>query len=318
MTTQSEAIMAPPALAPPALPATRPFYWSVRRELWENRWIYVVPMVVASVVLLGSLVAAVVVESGSRSGAINLSLGLTALSALDRAQQAAELAEPFGVAAFPITVAGFILAVFYCLGALHNERRDRSILFWKSLPVSDFTTVLSKASIPLLVLPALLAATIIATRLLLLLLGTLVLLANGQDAAILWANFPLLQLSLVPVYGVTVEALWYAPIYGWLLLVSSWARRAPFLWAVLPPLGLVVFENIAFHTSHFQSLLGYRLTGSDSIAYAGKTGSDVVIYRLDQFDPVKFLSSPGLWSGLAFAAACLAAAAWLRRRREPI
>ena len=62
----------------------------------------------------------------------------------------------------------FLVGVFYCLDALHGERRDRSILFWKSLPVSDLTTVLAKASVPCRVLPPRAFALALATQLMLL------------------------------------------------------------------------------------------------------------------------------------------------------
>ena len=195
---------------------------------------------------------------------------------------------------------------------------NRSILFWKSLPVSDLTTVLSKASIPLVVLPLLIFAIIVATQLIMLLLSTAVLLVNGLRAATLWTQLPLFQMSLVLLYGLTVLALWHAPIYGWLLLVSGWARRTTFLWAVLPPLATCVVEKTAFNTSYFASMLKYRLTGSFAEAFAVKAQGSVAIDRLAQLDPAKFLSSPGLWSGLAVAAAFLAAAVRLRRCREPI
>ena len=153
----------------------------------------------------------------------------------------------------------FIVGMFYCLDALHGERRDRSILFWKSLPVSDLTTVLSKASIPLVVLPLLTFAITVATQLIMLLLSSAVLLGSGLSVATLWTQLSLFQMSLMLLYHlVTVHALWYAPIYGWLLLVSAWARRAPFLWAALPLLAIGVVEKIAFNTSHFAAMLGYR------------------------------------------------------------
>ncbi|MDQ2964222.1 MAG: ABC transporter permease, partial [Pseudomonadota bacterium] len=200
--------------------------------------------------------------------------------------------------------------------ALHSERRDRSILFWKSLPVSDLTTVLSKASIPLVVLPLLTFAIIVALKLIMLLLSTAVLLANGLSAAPLWTQVPLLRMSLMLLYGLIAFTLWYAPIYGWLLLISGWARRTTFLWAMLPPLAICVVEAIAFHTSHFASMLKYRLTGAFAEAFAEAHGDPVI--ELEQLDPVRFLSSPGLWIGLVVAAAFLAAAVWLRRYREPI
>jgi ABC-2 type transport system permease protein len=119
-----------------------------------------------------------------------------------------------------------------------------------------------------------------------------------------------------------VIALWHAPLYGWLLLVSGWARRAPFLWAVLPLLAIGVFEWIAFRTSYFGSLLHYRLGGFIAAAFDLKDKNGVAIdahfIPLAQLAPGRFLSSPGLWIGLIVAAALLAAAVRLRRYREPI
>ncbi len=223
---------------------------------------------------------------------------------------------PYSVAATLIILTAYLVGVFYCLDALYGERRDRSILFWKSLPVSDLTTVLSKASIPLVVLPGLVFAIAVATQLVMLLLSTMVLLGSGLGVATLWTR--LFQMTPVLVYGLTVHALWHAPLYAWLLLVSSWARRTPFLWAVLPPLGMGVVERIAFQTSYFGSLLRYRLIGAMQEAFKVNAGEKGLAMRLGQLDPLGFLGSPGLWIGLVAAAAFLAVAARMRRCREPI
>jgi ABC-2 type transport system permease protein len=311
MNTRSNAVpessLDSPVIAPAALSATRPLYWSVRRELWENRSLYVAPLVVAAFFFFGFSIST-----------ITLPRRMRAVLALDPAQQLMALAMPHSMAATLIIVTGYIVGVFYCLDALHGERRDRSILFWKSLPVSDRTTVLSKVTIPLVVLPLLAFAIIVPTQLIMLLLSTAVLLASGLTAATPWTRFPLFQESLILLYGLTVHALWYAPLYGWLLLVSSWARRTPFLWAVLPPLALGAVERIAFQTSYFGSLMKYRVIGAMAEAFALKPGDKGMIIRLTQLDPLGFLSSPGLWIGLVAAAAFLAAAARLRRYREPI
>ena len=117
-------------------------------------------------------------------------------------------------------------------------------------------------------------------------------------------------------------ALWQAPLFGWLLLVSGWARRATFLWAVLPWLAVCAVEKIAFNTSHFAAMLGRRVTGSFEDAFVVVTypkGAHVpIVDRLTQLDPLKFLSSPGLWIGLVFAAAFIVAAIRLRRYRGPL
>jgi ABC-2 type transport system permease protein len=294
-------------IAPAATSATRLMYWSVRRELWENRSIYIAPLVVTAVVLFGFLISTIGLPQRRR-----------AVLLLDPARQQAAIEQPYDIAAVMIVLSAFIVGVFYSLDALHGERRDRSILFWKSLPVSDLTTVLSKASIPLVVLPLLIFAMIAATHLIMLLLSTAILLGSGLSAATLWPLFKFIPSPLALIYALIAIALWHAPIYGWLLLVSGWARRAAFLWAVLPFFAISVFERIAFHTLHFASLLQYRFCGWLYQAFAFQVQGGVPIDPLRHLTPGRFLSTPGLWIGLAFAAAFLAAAVRLRREREPI
>jgi len=118
------------------------------------------------------------------------------------------------------------------------------------------------------------------------------------------------------------SALWEAPIFGWLLLVSSWAKRATFLWAVLPWLAISAIEKLAFDTTFFIHMLVRRLTGGFEAGFVVvKYPEDAhvpVVDRLTQFDPLTFLSSPGLWIGLFFAAAFLIGAIRLRRYRGPL
>src|ERR1700730_7477948 len=309
MNTESNAVpdsaLDSQAIAPAIVSATRPIYWSLRRELWENRSIYIAPLAAAAVFILGFLISL-----------IGLPHTMRALPTLDPADQHEAVAMPYNFAAGLIMVTALIVAVFYCLDALHGERRDRSILFWKSLPVSDLTTVLSKASIPLVVLPLLAFGITVATQLIMLLLSTAVVLGSGLSVATLWTQLSLFQMSLMLFYHLlTVHVLWHAPIYSWLLLVSGWARRAAFLWAVLPVLAICVVEKIAFNTSHFVAMLGYRLEGgAEAVAFPGRFPIDPEM----QLTPGKFLSSPGLWLGLVVAAIFLAAAVRLRRYREPI
>ncbi len=298
-------------IAPTAMSATRPMYWSVRRELWENRSIYIAPLAAGVVYMLGFLISLIWLPRSMRE-----------LQGLDLAHQRIELAMLYSHAGMLLMVTALLVGVFYSLDALHGERRDRSILFWKSLPVSDLTTVLSKACIPLVVLPLLVFAITVTLQLIMRLLSLAVLVVSGAGAATLWTRLPLFQMEVVLLYGVTVLALWHAPIYCWLLLLSGWARRAVFLWAVLPPLAIGVFEKIAFHTSYFGSLLKDRLFGFAAGAFDLKDKAGVPVdahfIPLTQLAPGRFLSSPGLWIGLAFAAACIAAAVRLRRYRDPI
>jgi ABC-2 type transport system permease protein len=299
------------AIAPAAMSATRPMYWSVRREVWENRSIYVAPLAAAAVYLFGYLMSLIWLPHSMRG-----------LGVPDSTPQLIMLAMPYAHAGMVLMMTGFLVGIFYSLDALHGERRDRSILFWKSLPVSDLTTVLSKASIPLVLLPLLVFAIAVPLQIVMRLLSTAALLLSGASAAPLWTQLPLFQMELVLLYGLTVLALWHAPIYCWLLLVSGWAKRATFLWAVLPPLALAAVEYIAFHTSYVGFLLKDRLFGFAAGAFDLKDKSGVPIdphfIPLTQLAPGRFLSSPSLWIGLIFAAICLAAAVRLRRYREPI
>jgi ABC-2 type transport system permease protein len=295
-----------PAGPPPVLRATRPFYWSLRRELWEYRSIYLAPLGLAGIALLAFMFVLV-----------RLPHIMNKLSSLDLAQQRRALAHPYDFAAALILGAAFLVSIFYSLDALYGERRDRSILFWKSLPVSDLTAVLAKATVPLLVLPVLAFVITVVTESIMVLLSSMVLLASGQSVPALWSHLGLYQtLSGLLYHLVTVHMLWYAPFYAWLLLVSAWARRAPFLWALLPPFAIGIFEKIAFHSSHFAGLLLYRVGGGTE-ADASMQHSLSLQSGMHPA-PGRFLSTPGLWLGLLVTAIFLAAAIRLRRYREPI
>ena len=284
---------------------TRPFRWSVWRELWENHSIYIAPSIVAAIILFGSFVGSFHLPGRRRNALL-----------LDPAHRRAAIEMPYDIAAMMLIFTAFIIGVFYCLDALHGERRERSILFWKSLPVSDLTTVLSKATIPLVVLPLVSFAIIVFTQFIMLLLSTVALLPSGL-AGTTWANFNLFRQSLILLYGLIAIALWHAPIYGWALLISGWARRATFLWAVLPLLAIGFFEKVTFNTSYFASMLKHRVMGFAPEAFAFTfTGG----HNIDspQLTPGRYLSSPGLWIGLIVAAAFIGAAVRLRRYRGPL
>ena len=292
--------------APDYRKATRPFYSSVWRELWENKSIYIAPSIVAGVILLGALISSGHLPGRRRNAML-----------LDEVRRRAAIELPYNIVAMMLIVTAFIVGFFYCLDALYGERRDRSILFWKSLPVSDLTTVLSKAIIPLAVLPAIIFMVVITTQFLLLLLSSVALMPSGL-AGTTWANFNLLRESVVLFYGLIVIALWYAPIYGWALLISGIARRATFLWAVLPPLAIGIFEKVTFNTSYFGSMLKDRLLGAGETAFNFHPHRSISIDLLSQLTPGRFLTTPGLWIGLLFAAGFVIAAVQMRRYRGPI
>lgn len=288
-----------------ALTSTRPFYWSVRRELFEYRSIYLAPLAISAVVLLGFVVVLP-----------RLPQTLRRAMAMEPMAHRHALAYHFDVAAALIMMAAFIVSIFYSLDSLYGERRDRSILFWKSLPVSDLTTVLSKASIPLLVLPVIAFVATFIVETIMLLMSSAVVAGSGFSVADYWNRIELYRTMWGLAYHlVTAHMLWYAPLYCWLLLISAWSRRTPFLWAVLPPFGVVIFEKIAFHTSYFLNFLNYRFTGGNDAA--GSANGNMLDPDM-HMTPGPFIINPGLWLGLIFAAAFLLVAARLRRQRSPL
>lgn len=297
MNTQANSV----PLAPLTISRAQLLYWSIRRELMEYRSIYLAPLAIAGVVVAGFVIVLAHLPATMRSAL-----------ALDPAHQRDAVTHPYEIAAALIMMAAFIVSIYYALDTLYAERRDRSIMFWKSLPVSDLTAVIAKICVLLVVLPVVAFAITLICEGIVVLLSIAVLAANGLGVTKFWT----LLMPFETLYGlayhlVTVHILWYAPLYAWLMLISAWSRRAPLLWAALPPFAIVVFERVAFHTTYFQDFLNNRFSG-------GNGGSGGMLDPEMQMHPFHFMFAPGLWYGLFFAAAFLFAAARLRRYRGPI
>jgi ABC-2 type transport system permease protein len=287
------------------IPMMRRIFWALRREFWESRSLYLAPLGVAGLFLLGFAIST-----------IHLPSQMSAAAALDPVEQREAIAMPYDIAGGLMMLIVTVVGAFYSLDALYSERRDRSIFFWKSLPISDMITVLAKASVPIIILPLLGFAIVFIAESLMLLLSSTVLAASGLSITNWWTQLSFFRMSFLLLYHlVTGHGLWYAPLYAWLLLISAWARRAPFLWAFLPPIALCYLEKVAFNSTHLTKLLMYRLAGGMEAVYV--PGS-LPMNPMTHPTPGRFLETPGLWIGLAFAAACLLAAARLRRDREPI
>ena len=318
MTPQTDALPTsfPNDTAIAAVPARRVsevtrLFWCIRRELWENRAIYIAPLAVAAFIILGFSYSAMRMPAGLLITSTVNNNGI-----VTQTSHGIDPILPYTIAAGLLMATTFLVGIFYCLDALYGERRDRSILFWKSLPVSDLTTVLSKATIPLVLLPLLTWAITVVTQSLMLLINVTVFHARGIDTGPLHSGLPLTQNSLMLLYHlVAIHALWYAPIWCWFLLVSAWARRTPLLWATLPPIVLGVLEMITLHSGHVFEFLKYRIHGPEG-SDVFSSGSSMSMHM--PLMPAQFLSTPGLWTGLALAAVFLAAAIQLRRYRNPL
>ncbi len=307
MNTQSngmtESSMQSQGTAPAPFSPARAMYWSIRREIWENRSIYIAPLAAAAVFLVGFVTHTIIMRSRIDA------------SRPDPSQPHGFLAH-YELSASLIMGTALIVGIFYSLDALYGERRDRSILFWKSLPVSDLMTVLSKLTIPIVILPLLSFAITLATQFIMLVLASVILLGSGVNIAALWTQVSFFRVSGVLLYHLlTVHGLYYAPIYGWLLMVSAWAPRAPFIWAFLPPFVISGVEKIAFNTTYFLTLLEERLVGGPGGSMAA---NDHAKDWTGTLIPHHFFGAPGLWIGFALAAVFLFVAVRLRRYRGPI
>ena len=307
--SSSSATMPAPAPAQVSAPIStfQAFYWSVRRELWENRFVYIGPIALGVLFLAGFLISAFKLPGRMR--------GIGAISP-NHLHDAVNL--PYDFAAGLMMLATILISIFYCVDALHSERRDRSILFWKSLPVSDTTAVLAKATIPLIVEPLLTFVIAVAMQLMMLVISSVALAVSGISPASLWTHVPMLTMSGLLLYHLlAAHTLWPAPVYCWLLLVSGWARRAVFLWAVLPLIAIAGIEGLIFRTMHFAKLVGTRVIGGASnteMASPGVFPTNPMVH----ITPGRYLLTPQLWIGLIIAAAFLFAAIRLRHSRGPV
>ncbi len=287
-------------------PATRLLYWSLRRELWENRSLYLAPAGIAALFILGFLISIAHLPTHMRQ-----------MAALDPAEFHQTIVMPYDFAAGLMMLTSILLSIFYSADALYGERRDRSILFWKSLPVSDTTTVLAKVSVPLVVVPLVTFLASVIMQFIMAVGSSAVLLASGISVAPLWTELSLGRMWLLLLYHFFLaHAIWPLPIYCWLLVVSGWARRAVLLWAALPIIAIAGVERLAFHTGHFARLVAGRLIGNAPIF--SSPGDSFPTSHATHITPLQFLGAPGLGIGLAVSAAFVIVAIRLRRSQAPI
>ena len=270
---------------------TRPFLTLVRRELWEHRGLIWAPLAMALTIIVLSLLGA----------AQDITLpGVVVVRDAD--EQRDFLSTLMIGLLVPQLLAGLVVVFFYLLDGLFTERRDRSILFWKSLPVSDTKTVLSKLFVALVAMPLWIWALSLLVGLVV--FGVLAAKVSNTPAAALgtWHGEDWLVLQATLLGKLAVAALWYLPVAGWLLLVSVLAKRAPFLWATLPFLVLSLAERIALGTNVMGALVAQRLFGfREEVAL------------MSEFP---LLASPDLWIGIAIGAALVYAAIRVRQRSD--
>ena len=320
---------------------THTFRLLLRREFWEHKGGFLwAPLIAGGISLLLAAMAAVVgvvmlnraVSSGDiQINGIDIGMLTREMSASDAAQLAQGLDWSLLMsAAWPFIVLTFVV-FFYCLGALYDDRKDRSVLFWKSLPISDSQTVLSKLASATLVAPLLAVLAAVATMLgSLVLMSILVLVFGGNPFTLLWGPANPLRIAFSLLAWVPVYAIWALPTVGWLLLCSAWARSKPFLWATAVPViaGLLVtwfdiMELFQLDASWFwRNVVGRLLLGTvpatDLLYRSGGFGGD--IDRAEQLLSLQWMYGlflqPVTWISAVAGALMIYAAIRLRRWRD--
>ncbi len=315
----------------------------LKREYWEHRGGFLWAQVWAGIVLLGLSVIGMGVATWHANrtfdGEIKIGVPLQKLLSEIPPDEMARLGLGYeaGMAGFWLVMQAvlFFVLFFYLLGALYDDRRDRSILFWKSLPVSDTETVLSKVAVAAICAPLLAwAATVVVHLVFLGMLGLFVLGHGLSPVDLVWGPAEPLSLAVRMLAVVPVNALWALPAIGWLLLVSAFARGKPFLWGVALPIAIAVVINTfdmlqalrVPDTWFWQHVVARILTSLVPVSWFGAA----IIESVDQADrngpgPEMLvdwsmidgvLGSADLWIGVAAGAAMIAGAIHFRRTRE--
>jgi ABC-2 type transport system permease protein len=318
---------------------TNKFSWLLKREFWEYRGAFFwTPAIVAMVMLGFILLALVIAEMSANRAGVNLNgMNLNEITRHLSDGNVAQLHAGLDIGmlglGFPICIALFFVLFSYGVGALYNDRADRSVLFWKSLPISDTETVLAKVVAMALIAPVLAVGAMIALHLGFLVVMSVWVLVHGVNPLLLWAPSHLIVLWTKLILLIPVNALWALPSIGWLLLVSSFVRTKPFMWAFLLPVTAGVLTSVIHLMNSlslpsgwfwknivgrllFSLVPGSWLDASNLKDFDRDDRLPEALANLLSFDSVgHLLSTPNFLIGVAAGVAMIAGAVYFRRQR---
>ncbi len=295
----------------------------VKREIWEHRSIFVTPIAIAIIVTLGVL-AMVVFVSGF---AEELHLAIFGVQNIaGDAERKAALTGFFLGTSWVFLIALAILTVFYSLDSLYSERKDKSILFWRSLPVTDAETVISKLIIAIIVIPVVTVIGIIGTHIINLIITSIWVSMKGGDGwMLIWGSVSLVDNWLAAFIIVITSGIWMSPFIGWFLLVSAYTKRAPLLMAFMPLILIGLLEGIILRTHVFAENVLARGDGIpifrtvDIEKFFNEEQwrlGDGATRLLVHLDIVQFLTSPAMWAGVLVCGLLSTGAIYVRRYRD--
>jgi ABC-2 type transport system permease protein len=289
----------------------------IRREFWEHRSLLRAPLAVAAILILSAGLGTFSIGSH-----VHLSMQMDAdgrefLDSLTPEKRANIFGILTGGLLVPQLIVMLIIVSIYLLDCLYAERKDRSILFWKSLPVSDGETVASKFLVATLVVPLFVYAVSVVTSIVCYALLALHLSATPFAGVAEWNTPVWLRVQAVMFADIVVAALWYAPVAAALLLASAWARRSVYLWVTLTPILVMFAERQTFGTRYVADFLGYRLGGFfRALREQGQHVMPGLKRVYEHLDGTSLLANPDLWLGIVAAIALLWLTARIRRYRD--
>lgn len=294
----------------------------LKREIWEHRSIYVTPMAISVIVSLGVLT--MLMFASGFAAELDIAI-FGAQNIAGDAERGAALTGFFLGTSWIFIIALMILTIFYCLDSLYAERKDKSILFWRSLPVTDAETVLSKLLTAIFVIPTAAVLGIIATHLVNLIVTSIWVSMKGADAGLLiWGSVALFDNWAAAFIVVIASGIWMSPFIGWFLLVSAYAKRSPLLIAFMPLILIGLLEQIIFRSHVFaETVLGrgdglpiFRTLDIERFFDEEEWRvSDGALSLLAHLDVVQFLTSPSMWGGLLVCGLLCTGAIYVRRYR---
>lgn len=304
----------------------------VHREFWENKGAFrTTPLVIGGIYIVFLLMSIfTTAHFDNELYTFREAVRLLAQQPVEfRAAHGQEVL--LGSSLFFTLVLAFVV-FFYLLGALYDDRKDRSILFWKSLPASDTLTIASKLLAAMVLAPLIFWATFVLTQILMAVIASIMVLSVGENPWTLFLSVvnPL-ETWFILLISYLASSVWFLPIYGWLLLVSSFAPRIPLLFAVLPPVVFSILQiwidflrTFTLDSSLF-GIIGEWVANSPAILTAqvqdGRGALALGAPLTKEFDHAVTLAnildrlfSVQMLTGLVIAAVFLAGALWLRRR----
>ena len=302
----------------------RTFKALVKREYWEHRGaMFLTPVAMTGLFAVFAILALFVANNLTVNGNDFSFLNkLPEFVAQIDQHSESEVEKVVQVALYsPIVIYGlvmFLVSIFYALGSLYDERRDRSILFWKSLPISDTSTVLSKFVTVCLLIPAFYFAAMFVFQIYEMIFSTILLWFGGDSGYVVWASSNLFGVAFNSLAGLLILSLWLAPVWAWLMFASAWAKKVAFLWGTLPIALVAIAEGTIFNSAEFVSMVGQHIAKGfiASTASINHLEGEGAALGLDLQHPLEALTVTDFWVGLVVAAGFLAGAIFIRRYRD--